>query len=134
MVNLADFDEALVGLNPHLGDTLTGGNGGVAGGVDAHLQMVIFAGVGLVDDADAIGLEQTELLESGTPGGHDGFKVVRHLDRDAEVDELVFAGLNLVSLGGAQVNPLARMSLRDGMGGFGVVFYVDAKVGHWDSS
>lgn len=90
--------------------------------------MVIFAGVGFVDDADAVGLEQPKLLKSGAARRHNSLMTGWDADRHAEVKKLVLAGFELVGGRGAQIQPLTGMGLRYGAGVIVVVF--DENFGH----
>lgn len=122
MVNLSDSDNTLILLNTELGDTLAGGDMGVARGVCRHLINVAVAAVCFVDDTDAVGLDDAELLESRASGGENNLVArLTHLNRDTKVNQLELARLHIHVFGGTAIHPLARMCLLNLTGGVAVI-------------
>lgn len=123
MVNLSDFDNTLILLHTELGDTLAGGDMGVASGVDGHLVNVAVTAVGFVDDADAVGLQDAVLLESRTSGRQNDLVAgLADLDGDAQINHGEITSFQVNVLHGAAVHPLAGVSLLNRPGVIVVVF------------
>lgn len=122
VVNFHNFQRALVGLDAELAQPLAGGDVNVMGSVDGPAEDVALTAVGLVDDANGVGLEQTELLEAGAARRHDGFIAGGNLDTDAQVNQAELAGLEVDFLDVAAIHPLAGVSLCNRPSVIAVVF------------
>ena len=102
-------------------------------GVYRHLPDVLFSTILFVDDADAVGQQQSILLERGTARRENGLVVMRQLDAYPEVDEHVLASLDIIGIGGAEIKPLSNMGLLNRLGVLRVVFYDNLHLSSFNS-
>jgi hypothetical protein len=81
-------------------------NHGISHGKSRHEPLIVIPAVGFVDYAHGIGLNDTEILISGTSGNHMGFVPFRKLHGYPKRDQSELPLFQTDFTGGPQVDPV----------------------------
>ena len=103
---LHEADGRLMCHDPELADTVIEVDLRIACGICGEVPLIVVPAVALVNNADVVGLDESEILEGGAAGSDERLIALRELHGDAEGDQTELARLHPDIFSGTEIDPV----------------------------